>query len=106
MIGTEAHAAVTLCLTLISVMMLPLSGYLCFPMHWCFMGDLLESYNCGLVRQSTGEQMKFTVREANIDPSLRNTFERYGVVGVQVVLGGSNYLAKFRTGFIVAYGTI
>jgi len=29
----------------------------------------------------------FSIRKANIDPALRETFERYGVVGMQVTMG-------------------
>jgi hypothetical protein len=35
--------------------------------------------------------MKFFYRKEDIDPGLRRTFERYGVVGMQVVLGSTNY---------------
>ncbi|MGA2201283.1 MAG: hypothetical protein ABSG40_04905 [Terriglobales bacterium] len=32
----------------------------------------------------------FCTRKANIDPDLRDTFERYGVVGMQVTLASTN----------------
>jgi hypothetical protein len=31
--------------------------------------------------------LRFRVHTANIDPDLRRTFERYGVIGMQVVMG-------------------
>jgi hypothetical protein len=33
----------------------------------------------------------FRIRKAKIDPELRNTFERYGVVSAQVVMATTNY---------------
>lgn len=33
----------------------------------------------------------FRIRRAEIDPDLRKTFERYGVVGMQVSLGDMNH---------------
>ena len=34
----------------------------------------------------------FQIRKAKIDPDLRETFERYGVVGMQVALSATNYI--------------
>ena len=34
----------------------------------------------------------FQIRKAKIDPELRETFERYGVVGMQVALSVTNYI--------------
>jgi hypothetical protein len=33
----------------------------------------------------------FCLRKANIDPELRETFERYGVVSMQITLSTTNY---------------
>jgi len=33
--------------------------------------------------------MRFRIRHANIDPDLRKTFERYGVIVMQVIMGTS-----------------
>src|SRR6266496_5664861 len=33
----------------------------------------------------------FGIRDANIDPELRKTFERYGTVGMQIALGDMNH---------------
>jgi hypothetical protein len=47
-----------------------------------------KSWHNAAVRKGwDGNAMKFLVRKAKIDPELRRTFEQYGVVGMQLVLG-------------------
>jgi hypothetical protein len=43
--------------------------------------------------------MKLFYRKENIDPGLHRTFERYGMVAMQVVLGSRGYVARASSSF-------